>query len=238
MKNEIKIILKEGESNKATGTCFEALVRNLLSIHQYVIKQNIRFTGMEIDLLAEHKHKKNEMLYVECKAKNRVSSIELRTFFSNVFHKKATHGYFFRTNELEYDAGGLLEEYRSDSRYENLTFFEPKDIIQMLLDSKMIFEPSHVIAGHTVSKRILAVTFFGDFLVYLINESNALPTSFIVVNSKENSLLVSKDLVSDLKKNITEIKDLDVLTFSPKNTTEKKRQETKQLETISEVQEK
>lgn len=71
MKKEIKIILEEGASNKAKGNCFETLIRNLLSIHQYEIKQNIRFTGMELDLIAKHKHKANEILYVECKAKDK-----------------------------------------------------------------------------------------------------------------------------------------------------------------------
>ena len=123
MKTEIKIILEQGSSNKAKGNCFEDLIRNLLSIHQYKIRQNIRFTGMEIDLLAEHKQRKEEILYVECKAKEKVSSIELRTFFANVYHHKADFGYFFRTEELEFDAGGLLIEYRNDVRYKNLTFF-------------------------------------------------------------------------------------------------------------------
>ena len=63
---------------------------------------------MELDLIAEHKHKANETLYVECKAKDKVSSTELRTFFANVYHHNANFGYFFRTNELEYDAGGLF----------------------------------------------------------------------------------------------------------------------------------
>jgi hypothetical protein len=63
MVTEIKIILEDGSSNKAKGNCFEELVRNLLSIHQYKVRQNLRFTGMEIDLLAEHKQRQNETLY-------------------------------------------------------------------------------------------------------------------------------------------------------------------------------
>ena len=43
MKSEIRIILEEGSSNKAKGNCFEALVRNLLSLHQYDIRDNINF---------------------------------------------------------------------------------------------------------------------------------------------------------------------------------------------------
>lgn len=237
MKKEIKIILEEGVSNKAKGNCFETLIRNLLSIHQYEIKQNLRFTGMEIDLIAENKHRLNEKLYVECKAKDKVSSIELRTFFANVFHQKANFGYFFRTNELEFDAGGLLIEMRNDPRYSNLTFFEPKDIISMLVDAKMVFEPLSELTDYIISKKILAVTHFGDYFVYLINESNALPTKFIVVNAKNNQNQVSKENISLLKSQITEIKDLDLIENYTKYTKEKVQSENVKIEAIAEVQE-
>ncbi|MCD4745866.1 MAG: AAA family ATPase [Bacteroidales bacterium] len=237
MKNEIKIILDEGASNKAKGNCFESLIRNLLSIHQYKIKQNIRFTGMELDLIAEHKHKSNEILYVECKAKDKVSSIELRTFFANVYHHKANFGYFFRTNELEFDAGGLLEEYRNDSRYSNLTFFEPKDIIEMLTDSKMIFEPLADLSPFIISKKILAVTYFGDYFIYLINESNALPTKFIVVNAKQNDKAISKEIISNIKTRITEIKELNLIDNYVKYIKEVPSKQENNIEAISEVQE-
>jgi hypothetical protein len=238
MRNEIKILLEKEASNKAKGNCFEDLVRVLLSTHQYKIKQNIRFTGMELDLIAEHKHKANEILYVECKAKVKVSSIELRTFFANVYHHKADFGYFFRTNELEFDAGGLLEEYRSDERYSHLTFFEPKDIIEMLVDAKMIFEPQTELVDFVISKKILAVTYFGDFFIYLINESNALPTKFIIVNAKNKKEIVSKENLDELKERIPEIKELtqieNIENYSSKPSTKKIDE---QIEAISEVQE-
>ncbi len=239
MKSEIKIILEDGSSNKAKGNCFEVLIRNLLSIHQYEIKQNIRFTGMELDLIAEHKHKNNEILYVECKAKDKVSSIELRTFFANVFHNKATNGYFFRTNELEYDAGGLLIEYRKDPRYKNLTFFEPSDIITMLSDGKLIFEPLQQIKNINFSKKILAVTYFGDFLIYLVNESNALPTKFFVINAKNNNEKITFEILENLKKSILEIQHLEhseLLSSKSYNSTYNV-DILHQIESISEVQE-
>lgn len=237
MKNEIKIILEDGSSNKAKGNCFEDLIRNLLSIHQYKIKQNIRFTGMELDLIAEHKHKANEILYVECKAKDKVSSIELRTFFANVYHHKANFGYFFRTNELEFDAGGLLEEYKSDERYSNLSFFEPKDIIEMLIDAKMIFEPTADLTAYIISKKILAVTHFGDYFIYLINESNALPTKFIAVNANQNESIISKENIENLKLKITEIKDLTHIDNYIKYIKDNSQKNETLIEAISEVQE-
>ena len=99
MTTEIKILLEVGSSNKVKGNCFERLIRNLLSIHQYEIRGNINFSGMEIDLIANHKHK-SETLYVECKAKESVSSDELSKFCFNVDFKEADFGYFFRTQEL------------------------------------------------------------------------------------------------------------------------------------------
>lgn len=238
MKSEIKIILEQGASNKAKGNCFETLIRNLLSTHHYDIKQNVRFTGMELDLIAQHKHKKNDSLYVECKAKDKVSSIELRTFFANVYHHQATNGYFFRTNELEFDAGGLLEEYKKDERYNNLTFFEPKDIIQMLKDGQMIFEPVQNLIGTMYSKRILAVTFFGDFLIYLVNESNALPTKFIVINANDNKVKINNDHLLILKNNILEIQSLDLAELSSNLADNSLTVDiVNQIESISEVQE-
>jgi len=237
MKSEIKIILQEGSSNKAKGNCFEKLVGDLIATHQYKVRHNIRFTGMELDLLAEHKHRPNEVLYVECKAKNKVSSIELRTFFANVFHHNANFGYFFRTHELEYDAGGLLQEYRKDPRYNNLTFFEPEDIIKMLTDSKQIFEPIEELKEYNISKRFLAVTYFGDFLIYLINEKAALPTKYAVIDANKNSNKPTSENIKQLKKSIEEIVDLELIENIKTHIDKPTSTQIIEVESISEVQE-
>ena len=210
MKSEIKIILEEGSSNKAKGNCFESLIRNLLTLHQYDIRGNINYSGMEIDLVAEHKHNK-ESLYVECKAKEKVSSDELSKFSFNVGFKKIDKGYFFRTQELESQAGALLSEIKARPEYKNLTFFEPSEIIKILSDGKMIFEPTSELKNYLISKRTLAVTYFGDFFIYLVNESNALPTKFIVVNANDNKIQISKEILQNLKNSILEIQNLEFI---------------------------
>jgi len=237
MISEIKIILEEGSSNKAKGNCFESLIRNLLTLHQYDIRGNINFSGMEIDLVAEHKHNK-ERLYVECKAKEKVSSDELSKFAFNVDFKEVDKGYFFRTQELESQAGALLSEMKQKSKYKNLIFFEPDDIIRMLCDGKMLFEPLSKLTNYTISKRLLAVTFFGDYLIYLINESNALPTKYIIVNGQENDKTVDSELVDKLTNTISELRNLKIIPINPTgkaviNTT----RNDLAIETISEVQE-
>ena len=236
MKSEIKIILRENTANKIKGNCFEDLVRNLLSIQQYEIRGNINFSGMEIDLVAHQKHS-GESLYVECKAKEKVKSDELSKFAFNVEFKEIDRGYFFRTQELESQAGAFLEEIRQKDKYKNLTFFEPNDMIKMLEDANMIFEPKAKLTDFVISKRILAICYFGDFFIYLINESNALPTSFIVVDAKKNSRKVNLENIEILRNRITEIKDLVLIEdFSEYKKADSLNVE-KEIETISEVQE-
>lgn len=236
MISEIKIILEDGSSNKAKGNCFESLVRNLLTLHQYDIRGNINFSGMEIDLVAEHKHNK-ESLYVECKAKEKVSSDELSKFAFNVDFKEVDKGYFFRTQELESQAGALLSEMKQKNKYKNLTFFEPDDIIKMLSDGKMLFEPQSKLANYIISKRILAVTYFGDYLIYLINESNALPTKYIVVNAQQNDKTVDSENIDRLKRKISEITNLTLLSITTDMPVATQNRSELVVETISEVQE-
>lgn len=234
MKSEISIVLEEGSSNKAKGNCFENLTRNLLATHHYDIRGNINFSGMEIDLVATHKHT-GELLYVECKAKQKVSADEIGKFSFNVDFKEANKGYFFRTKELEYQAGALLSEMRTKEKYKNLFFFEPNDIIKMLIDAKMIFEPQAQLSNFSFSKRILAITYFGDFFVYLVNESNALPTKFLVVNAKENDKPISDINLDILREHIPDIKTLKPITNF--NNYKKDKERNQIIEAIAEVQE-
>ena len=236
MTTEINVLLEESASNKAKGNCFESLIRKLLSIHQYDIRGNINFSGMEIDLIANHKHK-NETLYVECKAKEKVSSDELSKFCFNVEFKEADFGYFFRTQELEFQAGALLSEIKAKAKYKNLTFFEPSDIIQMLSDGRMIFEPKSDLDQFTISKRILAVTYFGDYLIYLIDESNLFPTKFVAFDANNNATVITQEKLELLINRIDELKKLTPITNVIKHEIIAKDFKELSIETISEVQE-
>lgn len=237
MKNEIKIILEKGTSNKAQGSCFENLVRNILYAHQYEIKSNINFTGLEIDLLANHKIA-HEILYVECKAKEKVSSTEIRNFAFNVSHKKADKGYFIRTKELESQAGGLIEEMKLDDRYKNLTFIEPEKVIQILSDAKFINVPTlSDDVDLIITKRILCVTYLGDFFIYIMTKNSVIPTYYAVYNSKVNNHnSISDNIIELLKENIEELIELEKYEEKTFNN-EEANISNNDVETISEVQE-
>jgi len=100
MKKQIKIILDPEISESQRGDFFEALVRHIFETQRYDITQRVNFTGMEIDLIAKHKDR-SEIAYIECKAKERLGSDEIRTFAFNVGHREANYGYFISTTEFE-----------------------------------------------------------------------------------------------------------------------------------------
>lgn len=240
MKSEIKIILESYTSFKQ-GNCFENMIRDVITLHRYEVKSNVNYTGMEIDLVAEHMDKSNETLYVECKAKEKVSSTELRNFVFNVNHKKADFGYFMRTKELEHQAAGLVDEMENDERYSNLTFFEPSKIIEMLKETGRLIEPKKF--TQSITKRILAITHRGDFFIYLAKSSlGSLPTQFYCLYAKDSTDVRDSELLDMLIKEIPDLENLNQLYLNEKASTKsiESKQLTRQIdeiETISEVQE-
>jgi hypothetical protein len=236
MKSEIKIILDESSSNRDQGKCFENMIRNILSSHQYIITSNINFTGMEIDLLAKHTIRK-EVLYVECKAKEKVSSTEIRNFCFNVEYKKADHGYFIRTKELESQAGGLVEEIKDDERYKNLTFIEPREVIEILKGGKFIQEPN-IQPDFFITKRILCITYFGDFLLYILTKNSVLPTNYILCAAKDNHDVNDSNIIQLLKSKLDELLSLQQVFLDNDEPSIKSRWTSEsEFESISEVQE-
>lgn len=237
MKTEIKLILEEGSSNKEKGTCFERLMRNLLSIHHYEVREQINYGGMEIDLRAVHKHT-NASLYVECKAKEKVSSDELSKFCFNADMNEVDAGYFFRTQELDSQAGALLERIREKPKYKNLTFFEPGQILEMLVDANQISLPTTQLSDYSISKRILIVSYVGDFLIYLVNESSLYPTKFLVFDAKNIHNDVDVNSVALFQNRIADISSLEYIKFTGlKENTHNSVKVENVIETISEVQE-
>lgn len=211
MNKEIKIILEEHNSHKQ-GDCFEKLVRNILETQRYKVHSDINYTGMEIDLIAKHMDRQ-ETIYVECKAKEKVTSDEIKKFIFSVQHKNAKLGLFIRTKELAHQAAGLVDELKNDpgKRYENLTFFEPEKVISLLQDSSLLIRPK-IADEQIVGKEILAVTYLGDFYIYIIRESfAAVPSKAIIINANTGNQDTNPEQNEMLKAHLSEIANLEFI---------------------------
>jgi len=238
MKSEIRIVL-DSQSNQKKGSHFERLVRKVIEAHRYEVSSNVNFTGMEIDLIAKHKDRSNEVLYVECKAKQKVSSSEIRNFSFNVNHRKADFGYFIRTQQFEHHAAGLVSEMQEDERYKNLTFFEPKKIIELLEESGSIKTIELELSD--ISKRYLIITDGGDYIVFLRSSGlGSLNTGFCIVSAESGEDIEDPKVVDLIRHELPELADLPIYRLRTHLTLDEPIAEQStspyDLETISEVQ--
>lgn len=232
MKKQIKIILDPQKPDSQKGDFFEDLIRRIFETQRYDITQRVNFTGMEIDLIAKHKDR-SETAYIECKARERLISNDIRTFAFNAGHREANYGYFISTTEFEHQVAGLIEEMEVKEKYSNLYFWGPDKIFELLESAKVIIPLDFSNIKHTITKTILSHTYFGTFYI-LILMKNTIPTQFCVYNAKKASLIQDDDIIEKLKNAILEIKDLNLLPLASavKETTEEKFSET-----VAEVQE-
>lgn len=211
MKSKILVIPKKstkGMENYEKGDSFERLIRNILELQKYEIEPNVHFTGLEIDLIAKHKYD-NKTLYVECKAKEKVRSTEIKNFGFNVFTKKPDYAYFIHTVELDKQASALkIEQFNNNSEFKNVSFYGPNKIIELLIDSSKIRNIPYDNLGQ-ITQQFLIVSYLGDYIIYIGQESLAYPTYYYVYNAQSGKALKDTLKISSIIDSIPEIKRLD-----------------------------
>lgn len=208
MIKQVKIIFDPTQTDVKKGDFFENLMRDVFESQRYKIKQRVNFTGMEIDLIADHLDR-NETAYIECKAREQLESNEIKTFAFNVNHHKANFGYFLSTTEYSHQVAGLIAGMKSDLRYSNLYFWGPDKIIELFESSRKI-KPISVIMKdneNQITKAILTYTAFGVFYVLILSEGS-LPTHYFIYNAFNSEDSLTEKDIDAIKQSIPEIKDL------------------------------
>lgn len=211
MKKAIKIVLKEGEAQSKAGSVFEELINTILINHQYKTIKNIHITGLEIDLLAEHKIR-NEILYAECKAREKPKSNEIKNFIYamdyGIDDKMPDYGYFIHTTELDRQAAGL--KIKLEKLKPNITFIGPELIISELEDLEIIKSFKGVkLFDKIISKLTLLVTVKGYFYVPILQEGSIARYYTILDHNLQG---VTKNAeVEYIRKSYNEIADLNFI---------------------------
>ncbi|MPN54302.1 hypothetical protein SDC9_201972 [bioreactor metagenome] len=100
-----------------------------------------------------------------------------------------------------------------DERYKNLTFIEPNKVIEILEDANFICLPekNQIPSNYIITKRILCITYMGDFVIYILSLNTVIPTHFIVFDTKKESNLIDNSIIELLKSKVDEIQTLDRL---------------------------
>jgi Holliday junction resolvase-like predicted endonuclease len=134
LEKSLEIIVPHEWSNDQKGSYLEGIAAQILRRQSYEVTERIRFTGMEIDLLANHKPS-GDVVYVECKfLSSTVSANVIDLMLGQAFRRKLTRVALFSAGLLSKEAKGASEELKFDSRI-SFSFYGPEALLEALVDS-------------------------------------------------------------------------------------------------------
>lgn len=201
MKNEIKIVLYPEEHKSKNGKFFEDLMRHIFNKEGYELTQNINFTGLEIDLYGKHK-RRNENLLVECKAKQKPRSTEIKNFAYNILiAKKADFGYFVFTEELDHQAAGVVDELVNNQEYnKKIVFLGPEKVLEILIEQKIIRKFDSALDNQSdtiIFKVIFAYTYFGKFYIPIFSKTSANKKNYRIFRADSLEEVANLNVLAD-----------------------------------------
>jgi len=137
IKLSCRVLAPKDWSNDHRGNYFEEIAGKLLKKQRYKIVDRVRFTGMEIDLIADHLDT-NQRAFVECKfLAEPFSANVIDLLIGKAVRKNVKIVYLFSTSNPGKEAKGVLDELKSSSISTNtpsLAFVEPVTMVDMFID--------------------------------------------------------------------------------------------------------
>ncbi|MDZ7830273.1 MAG: YraN family protein [Desulfobacterales bacterium] len=137
IKLSCRVLAPQEWSNDQRGNFFEEIAGKLLRKQRYKIIERVRFTGMEIDLIADHLDT-NERAFVECKfLSDPFSANVIDLLIGKVIRRNVRIAYLFSTSNPGKEAKGVLDELSAQNNTANtpkLAFIGPDTIVDMLID--------------------------------------------------------------------------------------------------------
>ena len=235
MIEEIAIIFDEKNTSKK-GNYFENLVNNIFSQQRYEIDGNINVTGQEFDLICTHKDRNNEKILIECKAKQSLATSDLNLFNFKVSDNNFTHGIFIYNRNFEHQAGGtLVDKWKQDERYKNLSFWNGKKVIELLVESKQIKKFEFDNETFQLTKVILFFSYDGFYYIPLFS-STTQPMYFSIYNAKTLGIVHESDTIDIIKRYVKDTEQLDFYKINTTDNDDKKILTVNaEMETIAEV---
>jgi len=194
MKNHLLLSIPEDWTTDEKGQFFEKFVSDLLQPLRFTVVDRLRFTGMEIDLLAKSKDGPTKVL-VECKAhRDPLSADTISKLLGNVTIRKADAGWLFTTCDLTKDGRAQWEDIQNDPSLSNrLVWYSPERTIDLLIDQRSISNPLTLrgrLTGWSINDWTLVISpgrqaWLGEVV------ENGIPTRFAVFDARSGDPLPS-----------------------------------------------
>lgn len=204
MNTKIEVCIKEEETTTCKGGILEKLVAQVLICQQYEVTQTVRVTGIEIDVLAQHKFT-GQTILVECKAWDSALPADVITkLLGNGLLKGIKTCWLVTTGGLSKDAEGIRVEWENAKR-EGLVFFTQNRIIDLLTDSHLIKAVDVVCEPlkdrYTIgNEALLMLTSAGMYWIVPVTDSEVgLSSAVLAFDASTGRRIVSTNQLNELK---------------------------------------
>jgi Holliday junction resolvase-like predicted endonuclease len=136
LKKTVRILVPLVWTTDQKGNFLEDVASTLLKRQRYKIIERVRFTGMEIDLVADHIDT-HQRAFVECKfVREPFSANVIDLLRGKALRKKVNLAYLFSTAPPGKEAKGVIDELQRDQSDDSpkLAFVGPDQIAEMFAD--------------------------------------------------------------------------------------------------------
>jgi hypothetical protein len=237
---KIEIAAGPRDANKVKGDLLEKLAKELLKSQNYQLKEQVRRTGAEFDLLATNRVN-GRTIYVECKAErsNLSSNVIFNLKGKTDFHKYS-EGWLISTGPLTKDAWGTVLEWEQRPQIERqtLSFYTPERVLDALVGARLLTIPDHSshvdlhAPGESEVAWTLAITEFGRFWLAPILHSG-LPVGVRILDAKSCVSISDSQLLTRLAELDTSFHGLDF--FADQNGRDAKLRQTPKSSLVVEI---
>jgi Holliday junction resolvase-like predicted endonuclease len=214
MQISIEVSVTDGVSSTARGTLLEHLGAEILEAMQYSVVQQVRLTGMEVDLLAKHLIT-GETIYVECKAYREPFAADVITkLLGSVTFRDAEAGWLLTTAPLGKDAKGLQAEWEAkpSSAKKKLQIYTPDRLVDLLVRSRRICDPTSLQRPpqfQYANESYLLITNHGRFWAApVINASAGVPFAVVAFDSITGARITNDVTLRQLSETDTSLRTL------------------------------
>lgn len=216
--NNIIFLFPNEYNNNQKGEFFEKFVASLIEPMRYEIVSRVRYTGMEIDLMAKGCDQP-KTIYIECKAlKENIASDVITKLIGNIWLNNADEGWLFSTSDLSKDAKGVNENIKSNKdKAKQFTWYSPQKILDILRSQRTIIDPQSILHKYSIHN-------YGDFTLLILPDAyiwfleileNNISSKCILFDARTGEI-ISKEQSLKIKALHDEFKDLDIHDISYK----------------------
>lgn len=215
---KIEVVASKSDATKDKGDLLEALATRLLTVQNYEVVTQIRLTGVELDLLCQHRVSDQE-LYVECKAhRDNIDANVLKNLAGTVLLKGLDQGWLITTSELGKDAKGLLREWKDKPREtkQTLSFYTPDRVLEAMINAGVVTTPPEALLSSIVPDEdrigewMLMISKFGTF--WAVTElSGGLPAKVFCFHAKTGKPVNDPIILANLAATDTSLGELEFL---------------------------